>query len=215
MKITQNIYYLLAYGLLLIATLSACQKTDLPPSKTGDPRLFIRGTFKNKNVDLSIGNSSVTGTPEMKYVSEDSMNVPTFIFNIVDNQNPSGLSVKLSFVNYASQFGVINNRDLDSTFKPGNKKIDNYFYNPANPFRLNTCTFLVSDSTGNYSSRKFSPDNSYCVIDSVSDLVWFDHKTYKMIYLSFNVMMTSTPFPDSTTFLPFSNGKAVIAFPKE
>jgi len=212
MKTIKNSQVLLALGFVLMVLLNSCQKTELPPSNVGEPRLFVRGNFNNQDLDYTIGNTTIQGTP---VVLNDTNAARTFNFSFSDFANPNGIKINLSFVNHSPQFGDLNT-DLDNTFVPGNKVIADIFPSPANPLQLSTFTISLTDSSVVYSSRKYFslPDSSFCKIDSVSDLTWLDNITYKMVYLSFNCSMIKQSTPDST-FYQFKNAKAVIAFPKQ
>jgi len=200
-------------GFTIITLFMACQKTDLPPSSYGDPILFVRGKFKNNTVDLTVGKPGIHGTPS---IYQDSMiNGRIYNFTLFDSITLFSPTINLSFVNYSATNGSLT-ADIDSTFKPGNKVIADFFNSPTNPFQLNTFTFELNDNVDYYSSRKIFPDTSECKIDSVKDLTWHDGNIYKLVYMSFSLMLVPANVPqDSSKWFRFTEGKATIAFPKK
>lgn len=213
MKIKKNKLVKLACGIGLLTLGFACQKTELEPSIYGDPILFVRGKFKDKIVDLTVGKPGISGTP---FIFQDSLNVArVYAFTLFDSLTLFSPTVTLSFINYAASTGSLA-ADIDSTFKPGNKEIAELFNVPTNPFQLNTFTFEIADTADYYTSRKLFTDDSYCKIDSVKDRTWYDDKLYKLVYLSFSCKVVRANNPlDSSRFFDFSEGKATLAFPKK
>jgi hypothetical protein len=188
-----------------------CKKAELPPPVTGEPVLSFSGVFNNDTINMAIGVASMSGYTS---ILDDSMNnVRTFVFSFGDYLNPAEPSLAFSFINYKAPFSSVN-ADLDSTFTLGFVDIATYFPPQSNPLQLNTFRLDYYDIQEQYTSQILFADTSYCRIDSTRDITWKDGNDYKMVYLSLSMTLRRTNTLDST-FFPLTQGKAVLAFPKE
>ncbi|MHC1706394.1 MAG: hypothetical protein AB9842_02605 [Bacteroidales bacterium] len=211
MKISRNIKASFLCCLGMTAMLAGCGKSELPPSIEGDPVLFVKGKFRNHDINMMIDDSAFLG---LHAIMEDPINTIRSYWFQVNKYTSSPVSgLVFQFVNYKTPYGDLNT-DIDSTFIPGNKMLSPYFPSGTNPFNLNTMTISVDGTDGNYTSQLFFNDSSYVLIDSVRDNTWRDGITYKMIYLSFSANLRSANIMDSL-YYPFTEGKALIAFPKD
>lgn len=198
-----------ALGLMTLS--NGCKKTELPPTVTGEPVLSFKGIFNNDTINMAVGAGSMSGYPS---ILDDSMNnVRTFIFSFSDDFNPIEPSVAFNFINYKAPFSSVNT-DLDSTFAPGFVDIATYFPPQSNPLQLSTFRLDYHDTQDQYTSQILFADSSYCRIDSTRDITWKDGNDYKIVYLSLSMNLRRANIIDSI-FFPLTQGKAVLAFPKE
>ncbi|MCX6269968.1 MAG: hypothetical protein NTU44_01900 [Bacteroidetes bacterium] len=213
-RIVKNISRLIC-GAGLLALVVSCEKKEMDPSSPGSPVLYIRGNFKDTDLQWTIGNTSVAGTTFIG-LQADSL-VRHFIFTAGDTVKPLFPRISFDFINYSNTSGNIS-ADLDNTFTKGVKSMTSRYFNPANPYQLNTVTVEIADNSEYYSTQTFvnTPvsDSNFVRVDSVKDLTWKDGIPYKIIYLSFECKLEHDNPADSLLF-NLKNGKAVIAFPRQ
>ncbi len=193
--------------------LPSCEKNELPPVSEASPVLMAQGTFKGEGYTWTVDGSSVEGST---WVADSNAGLfpHAFVFSF-SGKGVSGTlpSLKFYFNNHSLTFGEINNQ-IDSTFQPGLKEFTSVFVNPVNPFNLNSVAIEMKDSTNTYSSITMDSLTTYtCFIDSTKIITWKDEKPYQMVYLHFTCMLAGLNSPFN--LWPFTNGKAVLAFPRE
>lgn len=206
---TQNKYYTLFLLMILAGSLFSCKEEVLEPSVSQSIILYFNGEIDGVPFSYRSGKGIIV---EPGSFMPDSL-ARHFTFDFIDTlQKETFPMVELSFRS-AIRIGdnMPFNIELDSTFLPGPKEFYMPVGNPANPFQLSTFACYINDSTGRVlSTESINGINiGNVMIDSVNDIRWIDEKYYKLVYLSLDCQL----FADTTSEL--SNGKALIAFPRE
>ena len=204
-------------GIALITTQFSCKKNELEPSVKGVPVLQIEGDYMGSHFQWIIGNTSIAGVASSEIVVDsDSISLRHFIFESRDSLNINRNIITFDFTSY-NDLLVDNNANQDSTFLPGTKAFSTSFNNPISSPQLNTVAINLSmDNNNPLTSRTLSPNPGSFKIDSTKVIIWKDNKPYKMVYASFNCRMVDSQNPQDTLITRiFSNGKAVLAFPRK
>lgn len=200
--------FLVFSGILLMS----CEKNELDPDTPGSPVLYVQGTMNGIDLLWTAGES------ESMVVSQNNINTlpPSFSFYMLDsNMNGSAYaSIRFTFISYSDSMTSLNTA-LDSTFIQGPKEFAPFFPSPVNPLNLNTVLIEFQDSTGMYYPV---PDSGLVVnanffIDSTRNMIWKDGNPYTLVYLHFECPLYLFNTPGMG--LPFTDGKAVLAFRRD
>ncbi|HRY31715.1 MAG TPA: hypothetical protein P5531_01980 [Bacteroidales bacterium] len=204
---------LLLAGMFLGVVLLSCEKNELPPDSIESPVLMAQGTFKGIDYNWIVDGTRVEGST---WISDSNTGLfpHAFVFNFSGTGTlPVLPGLRFYFNNHSLTFGNLNNQ-IDSTFQPGTKEFTTVFMNPVNPYNLNAVSLELRDSTNTYSSMTMDSLMTYgCIIDSTKNIIWKDEKSYRLVYLHFNCMLAGLNSPFD--LYPFTDVKAVLAFPRE